>query len=484
MRNVEASELEKQRICSSCIGEAFLKAEVDRVGESAECAYCEKKGRTISIGELADYIASAFEDHFERTPTEPDGFEYAALKDPENDYQWERKGDPVTYVIGDVAQIDEEPAEDVRVVLSERDYDVEDAKMGEESPYDEEAHYEEKAPEDYELRADWSYFQQSLKTETRFFNREAEGILDSIFKGLTEHTTHEGKPVIVDAGPGQAIAELFRARTFQSDEALETALKRPDKEIGPPPAPDAAAGRMNARGIAVFYGATDPNVALAEARPPVGSRVVVARFELTRPLRLLDVEALRSIYVEGSVFDSSYVRLLEKAKFLGRLSHRIIMPVMPEDEPSDYLVTQAIADYLASRREPVIDGVIYQSIQNGVGGLNVALFHKSSRVELLDIPQGTEITARLGDWYDDGPEPDYHVWEETPCQDEEKKNDDDFPLAGFMAVWPAVSDDDNRLPALRLDVMTLTVHHVKSVTFDTQLFSVRRNRSEKRKAKF
>lgn len=94
-------------------------------------------------------------------------------------------------------------------------------------------------------------------------------------------------------------------------------------------------------GISVFYGATEPKIAINEVRPPVGSRVVVGRFDIigrfdiTRPLRLLDVGALRSIYVEGSVFDSSYIRKLEKAKFLGRLSQEITMPVMPEGEPAD-----------------------------------------------------------------------------------------------------------------------------------------------------
>jgi len=36
---------------------------------------------------------------------------------------------------------------------------------------------------------------------------------------------------------------------------------------------------MNAGGIAVFYAATAPKVALAEVRPPVGSKVLIGRFE-------------------------------------------------------------------------------------------------------------------------------------------------------------------------------------------------------------
>jgi hypothetical protein len=72
-------------------------------------------------------------------------------------------------------------------------------------------------------------------------------------------------------------------------------MKRPDVEIGPPPPLVAATGRMNAHGISVFYGATDPLVALAVVRPPVGSKVVIAHFEFLRTVRLLDVEALRAV---------------------------------------------------------------------------------------------------------------------------------------------------------------------------------------------
>ena len=46
-------------------------------------------------------------------------------------------------------------------------------------------------------------------------------------------------------------------------------------------------GRMNAAGISVFYGATDDETAIAGVRPPVGSWVATATFEVIRPLRLL-----------------------------------------------------------------------------------------------------------------------------------------------------------------------------------------------------
>jgi hypothetical protein len=160
---------------------------------------------------------------------------------------------------------------------------------------------------------------------------------------------------------------------------------------------------MNAAGISVFYGATSPIVAIAEVRPPVGSRVLVARFDVIKPLTLLDLEALELIAdPQGSRFDPNHVRELELAAFLRGLSDRITRPVMPHDEPREYLPTQAIADFLANLSDPCLDGIIYPSSQvprrlpalrraallaDGLGnasiGRNVVLFHKSARVEAL-----------------------------------------------------------------------------------------------------
>ena len=57
---------------------------------------------------------------------------------------------------------------------------------------------------------------------------------------------------------------------------------------------------MKAHGISVFHGASAPDVARDELREPVGSRVMTERFEFIRVVRLLDVEALRSVYtVQG-----------------------------------------------------------------------------------------------------------------------------------------------------------------------------------------
>lgn len=483
-RDIDA--LEKSRICANCVGEAFLSAQIERDGDTGTCHYCGEDGKTISIGELADEIDAAFENHYRPTATTPSSFEHAMMK--EGDYDWEREGEPVVYAIGEAAEIDEEPAEDVRKVLEEKHWDKEVAQMGDEGPFDEEAHYTAKEIDDVEYRENWRYFESNLKTEARFFSATAEATLDSIFEELADHSDPEGNPVIVEAGPETKITSLYRARVFQSGTELEKALKRPDLHVGPPPAALAKAGRMNAHGISVFYGATDANIAIGEVRPPVGSRVIVGQFMLLRKVRLLDVSALRSVYVEGSIFDPAYVGRLERARFLERLSERITRPVMPDDEPLEYLITQVIADYLASRTDPELDGILYPSVQEGTGGANVMLFHKTSRVTLMGISDGTTIDAHSVHQMEDGWETNYWVWEETPPavpEEPEEDSDSGLNLAAIIAYSaPMAHDYDHREATLQLDLETLKVHHVQAATYAAVPYSVRRHRSEKVEPQF
>jgi hypothetical protein len=343
-----------------------------------------------------------------------------------------------------------------------------------EGEFSEEAHYEEGDADATELFNGWARFKRSLQTETRLFNSTAMAVLDSIFRGLADHATRAGRKVIVDAGPPtQKLASLYRARVFQSLEKLEEALKRPDLHLGPPPVNLAAAGRMNARGIAVFYGATHADVAIAEVRPPVGSHVLVGRFEIIRPLKLLDVEALRSIFVKGSIFDPTHAERLTKASFLAHLSKQITLPVMPDDEPFEYLVTQAIADYLANLAEPAVDGLIYRSAQHDKGKNNVVLFHKAARVEPLDIPPKTHISAHAFSNDEDGPYPDFWVFEDVPAP--KAKHDLGFDIPR-RPPW-----DENREPALSTDTSDINVHHIERAAYTSEKFEVKRHRLHRSK---
>lgn len=231
---------------------------------------------------------------------------------------------------------------------------------------------------------------------------------------------------------------------------------------------------MNADGISVFYGATEQTAAMAEVRPPVGSRVAVARFEIIRPLQLLDLKALNGIDSSTSVFDRGNSRRLERATFLRHLARLLAQPVLPDRERFEYLPTQAIADYLATRVAGPLDGIIFPSVQAGAGALNLVLLHKASRVSEIELPQGTEIRVHCG--YRD-PElggGDYTVYEAVPGGKEEQQ-------APERPLWAHAhyEDYDYRPQTLQIDLESVRVQYIKSVHFGVDDHIVRRSRREK-----
>lgn len=463
----EMQDLKQRRICANCVSESFLRAEINRTGEINDCFYCDDNGPTFSIEEIANRVDRAFEQHYERTLTEPDGFEYAMLR--ESIEGWERPGEEVMYVIAAAIGIDEGPAEDIRCFLEDRHFDKYRIEAGEEGPFDSSAQYEEKSPDADSFMREWLNFEKGIKTQARFFNSAGQSILRTIFQGLEELRTQEGQSVIVPVGPNNIITTLDRARVFQSRSKLEEALKYPDREIGPPPSPAAAAGRMNARGISVFYGAKNKKAAVAEVRPPVGSWVVTGRFEIIRQLRLLDVAALELITEKGSIFDPGYLRRLERAKFFAILGARITRPVLPDDEPFEYLATQAIADFLST--EMHLDGLIYDSAQVRTKSVNVVLFHHASGVEKISTTEGTTVRVFSPIDTEDGDETNYTVWVKPPPEYGSTNNGNQ----DLAIDWWTVPEETNSFPpALRLDLESLTVHHISAVDVKDTVFPVTR----------
>lgn len=473
-------KLKRNRICHSCVGEPYLTATIFALNKIAKCSYCGKKAASISLGTMSKHVHQAFEKHYQRTASEPDAFEYAMMNDEDSTYSWEREGEPATYAIMNAAEIPESAAEDIRSILEEEYSDFEDIAAGDEAPYDSEAHYEEMPPTSGSWQIEWDRVERSLRTEARFFSHDAEKLLASVFKNIESLRTKAGNPVLTKAGPNTAHAYLYRARVFQSERRLAEALKNLDLELGSPPTELAMAGRMNARGISVFYGATNAHTALAEIRPPVGSRVVTGQFLVIREIQLLDLAALGEVQITGSIFDPKFGDELERATFLKILGEHMMRPVMPDDEALDYLVTQAVADFLATSATVPIDGIIYRSAQTPNGERNVVLFHKAARVERFERPSGTEVESSLGHWQEDGWETGYEVIESVPPADAKKPTD---PLEALIQMADATLDGINtevRPVTLRLEKGSLAIHEVEAVAFKSHESKVTHHRWEKR----
>jgi len=461
------SDLPSRPLCLNCVREPFLHAEIESTGEAAQCFYCGHEAKAFTLSQLAERIEGAFEQHFERTPDQPES-SYES-------HSWFRDGEPVSDAIAAAADMDEAPASDIAEVLEDRNFDHELAKLGEECPFDSNARYQEKSVDDFRFQVEWSAFEKEIKERARYFSRSAQNTLKLIFDGLEDLRTDTDQCIVVTAGPNCKTKSFYRARVFQSEEALERALTGPDVEIGPPPSRFASAGRMNSHGIAMFYGASDAATALAEVRPPVGSFVVLGRFAITREIRLLDLAAMREVFIKGSIFDASYIYRLERATFLSSLSRRMTRPVMPTDEAFEYLPTQVIADYLAAEQR--LDGIIYRSAQVEGKGANVVLFHDASRVEPIDLPEGTKIRAHLKDLREDALDLDYCVWEEVPSEPHNHaKPATSNQLLDLYEVDEVLAGNDPRQTTLHLDLQSIDVHHVDSVKINARAFPVRRHR--------
>lgn len=472
----------KRPVCDDCIGEEYLADLITRTGVQAGCYYCSNDGQTITIEQLSEHVERALDQHYVRTASEPEGYEYYLQRETGN---WDRSGEPVTDVITQVLDADEAIAEDVREVLDEKTSDWDSLTCGEEQPFSDETHYAETTSVDHAYISEaYQQFETMVIEQARYFSPENRRFLGSLFGQLEGLRTHDGRPVLVGAGPGLPIASFFRARVFQDDTPLKRALAAPDQELGPPPPRLGRAGRLNAAGVSLFYGADTAEVALAEVRPPVGSRVLMARFELLRPVRLLDIDALKSLLVEGSLFDPEHLGRLKHAAFLKSFSRRFTQPVMPDHEAFEYIPTQAVADYLANELDPVLDGILYASPQSALAGKNVALFHRSSRVERRITPEGMTTTVWFGHQTEDDYEIDYTVFEEVPA-----------PVAPAPAPPPMVrlpnfmwddppTDPDARAPALRIALDSIEVRHIEAVTLCGEPHKVSRSQHERGRERF
>lgn len=462
----------RKSVCSSCVGEAHLRAEIERAGDIGRCSFCARTQRRYSLKQIADRIDEAFNNHYQRMQAEifdedPSDVDLELIFGP----FYIDPGLPVVEAIKAGAGVSGRIATEVRKALEEKHLDWEGEQGGQERKYGRNSCYRRIDADGYRFHFAWVRFEESLRSEARFFSQSAADHLSSIFSGMEELTTKNGRRVLVRAGPGTRFKSFFRARVFQSFERLEEALCWPESHLGPPPRGLALGGRMNAHGISVFYGASHPKTAIAEVRPPVGSYVAVARFDVLKPLTLLNLTAMDEVQVKGSIFDPTSIERLERAAFLRTLSNRITRAVMPNDESFGYLATQAVADFLATAAHPTIDGILFRSVQTPGTALNVVLFHHAAKVEVNEAPQGNGGLTRTRGMLTPDSAPEYTVILSAPAslQNPKDENHGRNTINQSTAISPAT---------LRVALDDIHVHKIEGVAFRSSSKPVNRYKIE------
>ncbi|MCV3243042.1 RES domain-containing protein [Mesorhizobium sp. ZC-5] len=457
-------------ICYKCIGDTALSAEMRSEGNRAVCEFCSRRRKSITLNDLACRVREVIDEHYQHHQDE-----------------WGADdGQPVVYLIADLLNCEKEVAEAVRDKISD-DTAWEAHEGGYSDPFGSEACYIEKAADIYDFQETWEFFIREIRTRARYFSKEGQSALEQIFGDLTELKTWSGEPVIKMISSGTDEAFLYRGRIAFSEAELEEMLRSPVRELGPPPSRFARPGRMNAKGISMFYGAQEKDTCIAEVRAPVGSHVVIGRFEIIRELRLLDLDKLNSIYAQISVFDARYRTVVGRIRFFRRLVEEISKPIMPRDEEDEYLITQTVAEFLATNVTPTLDGILFSSAQMGGDGRNAVLFHHASGVEPYSLPTGTKITANMGWITDEDADDSIAIWETTPRpplvvakKKERKKRPSVFDFGSSIIDRETYSEIEDLVPPnprLRLLVSDIEVVRIRGVRYDAIQRRVNRYRS-------
>lgn len=453
----EVQLLRENNLCCNCVKESYLSDLIKNNGQWERCSYCDEKHHTFKLERVAELVDDAMKHHYYKTATEPAPF----------DHSFERDGDPVQDIVWKILQAKKDGiAEDICIILQEKhdsgpDSCVEEVEFADESMYAQKknstapSYADREIPRlsaDYEWREKWSAFKQSIKFEKRFFNPEAQSFLKELFAGITEASqTSRGLSVIERGGPGTALTHVYRARVFYKREDIENALCNPEIMLGPPPPSKARAGRMNPAGIALFYGADDPEVTLNEVRPIVGSSVMVARFKILRPMRILNLNALQFLIVAGSYFDPHYATCLSRKNFFPELWRDLLRPTMPGEEEMDYLPTQVIAEFLAASDGLNIDGIRHTSVQAGDKGNNIIFFHGHGDVRFVRRSKTLRVEWPLG--IED--QPNVIVREDAAQGDSEQPE--------YFFGCEGLHNDEPEAP-LQLDTSNIDIYHINGVS--------------------
>jgi hypothetical protein len=353
-------------LCSECIKDRFLREIVSTEGAAAHCDVCEQdRPHTITIDRLGELLEPEIRKHYRQ------GDQYPP--------DWDQEGDDLDFVVPEALGQDFEFNDQIIDAVIAAEYC--DPRDGDIPFFEKGTNYVAIPASGSDLQFRWAYVQHELSTTHRFFSSAAEAFFEELFHDadsiLSTHGTKEDRGVVTDLPTGFTV---YRGRTCDGD--FSEIFKDPYKEVGPPPLKFARAGRMNADGISIFYGATDKETCLAELRPAIGEESAVITLQTTKSLRMLDFTRMPTAYKSLSFFQPDFEEQAERLSFLRILGALISRPVVPGHE-SEYLITQTMMEYLAHvYRDPIerrsFDGVIFKSTQRD-GGQNIVLFPQMKR---------------------------------------------------------------------------------------------------------
>lgn len=353
------------RVCPECFSNSILRLRVTELRRNRRLSTCTfhptRKG--VPIGEVAAVIDPVLRAN------------YAISSD--------QFGQALSFhdLLYDVTGADDQRVvQGIADALSDADeYDLRD---GDFPFYGDDQDYELIEPDGSLQSQLWAEFRRAITFERRFFNVDAQELLDRIFDKVHLLSDDKGRPAFYALDQDQVIYRARRVRTL--GEAGEIGEK-PEATLAAPPEAFRRAGRMNAAGVGAFYAALDHATCISELRPPVGSLVCMAGFRPSRQIYVLDLTRFERPGRRIDIFAKNYASRTTQWAFMQSFQVEISKPVLPDDEHLEYVPSQAVAEYLSSRsvrwrgKEVQIEGLVFRSAQRA-DGRNLVLFGDATRV--------------------------------------------------------------------------------------------------------
>jgi hypothetical protein len=463
-------EREQRLVCEDCIGEALLRREIVEHGVSGACMCCRAEEQpAVTLEWLAERVKPTYELLVTRAPEEIRFYGDRTYTEP--------NGESPSDVLAELIQAEDRDIAVALIAIMGRGHEWRFRDGGFDIYDDSAEELTIEEPDGSALRHRWLDFCTSLKHERRFFNAEGVDVLDEVFRPILRGE-HPGNAVRV-FGPDDPDRFIYRARQANDDNGRRPIFERLINQLSAPTPGVSGAGRMNAAGIAVFYGSFDVETCVAELRVPVGGAAIVGRFEVLRPLRILDLTRLAATAETLSYFDPRYAEARSYADFIEGFHQEIRRAVIPGRETLDYLPTQIVAEYLWSQADPPVDGIIFGSAQISETANNIVLFPHASTVE------GAEGEARRTihglyryATHDEDEEVvvgqlEQHVVFEPVPQPPEPKPRDTLPFGIDDDWFSGVTPVEAQPAALRLLIDQVSIVEVTGIHFSTDSVPIR-----------
>lgn len=357
--NEEAEE--SMFVCLACIGDTWLKGRPSKRAMPRVCASCGTSTlAALTSKTIAETIKNKLDDHFAIDYGLYPGYEMT-----------------LSQIIGRAIRCESEAVcNAVAERLIDPDADEEHFYFHGQEYCPASSRFESEEHERWWIEGEWTRIATELVHGRRFFNTNASRFFESLMAEamLAGSDANADTTAVVKVIPESTC--FYRARIAATHAQIQEFQKDPSKELGAPPKDRAANNRMSPAGVPLLYVAADAETSIAEVRPSIGDKVVVGEFISNRHLEFFDFTALTALqHKEISWFEPGYRERTDLRLLLEYLHDLIARPVRATD--TDYVMTQALAEYIRYYRKQRFDGISFRSVQRE-SGVNYVIFDRST----------------------------------------------------------------------------------------------------------